>query len=357
MTFITVNRAARHENAPSHAGVLLSNLGTPDGTGYGAVRRYLAEFLSDRRIIEASPLIWKPILYGPVLTFRPRKSGEAYHRIWHHDRNESPLRTYTRAQAEQLGARLAADDVPVAWGMRYGQPSIKQALHDLVGQGCDRILLAPLYPQYSATTTATANDQAFRALMRMRNQPAIRTLPPFADHPAYIAALGRSISARLATLDFRPQMIVASFHGLPKIYVEKGDTYAAECQRTIEALRQAMGYDEEMMPLTFQSRFGPAKWLEPYTAPFIESLPARGIERIAVITPGFISDCIETLDEIGNEAGDAFVRAGGKELALIPCLNDSPDAIDLLETLVRQELGGWVPRAGTNVVPRQGAAS
>ncbi|GCE91078.1 ferrochelatase [Komagataeibacter diospyri] len=350
MTFITVNRAARHENAPSRIGVLLSNLGTPDGTGYGAVRRYLAEFLSDRRIIEASPLIWKPILYGPVLTFRPRKSGEAYHRIWHHDRDESPLRTYTRAQAEQLGARLAADDVPVAWGMRYGQPSIKQALHDLVGQGCDRILLAPLYPQYSATTTATANDQTFRALMRMRNQPAIRTLPPFPDHPAYIAALARSISARLATLDFRPQMIVASFHGLPKIYVEKGDTYAADCQRTIAALRHAMGYDEQMMPLTFQSRFGPAKWLEPYTAPFIESLPARGIERIAVITPGFISDCIETLDEIGNEAGDAFVRAGGKELALIPCLNDSPDAIDLLETLVRQELGGWLPHAGTDTV-------
>lgn len=307
------------------------------------MRRYLAEFLSDRRIIEASPLIWKPILYGPVLTFRPRKSGEAYHRIWHHDRDESPLRTYTREQAQQLGARLAADDVPVAWGMRYGTPSIRQGVHELVQQGCDRILLAPLYPQYSATTTATANDQAFRVLMRMRNQPAIRTLPAFADHPAYIAALGRSIAARLGTLDFTPQMIVASFHGLPKVYVDKGDTYAAECARTITALRRAMGYDAQMMPLTFQSRFGPAKWLEPYTAPFIESLPARGIERIAVITPGFISDCIETLDEIGNEAGDAFIKAGGKELALIPCLNDSPDAIDLLEILVREQLQGWLP--------------
>lgn len=346
MTFITVHRAARQEVASARAGVLLSNLGTPDGTGYAAVRRYLAEFLSDRRIIEASPLIWKPILYGPVLTFRPRRSGEAYHRIWHHDRDESPLRTYTRNQAAGLAERLAADGVPVAWGMRYGRPSIRQGVHDLVQQGCDRILLAPLYPQYSATTTATANDQAFRALMRMRNQPAIRTLPPFADHPAYIAALARSITARLQTLDFRPQMIVASFHGLPKVYVEKGDSYQAECERTITALRQAMGYDEQMMPLTFQSRFGPAKWLEPYTAPFIESLPTRGITRIAVITPGFISDCIETLDEIGNEAGAAFVKAGGEELALIPCLNDSPDAIDLLETLVREELQGWMPQPG-----------
>ena len=343
MTFITVPRKAGQDSVAPRIGVLLSNLGTPDGTGYAAVRRYLAEFLSDRRIIEASPLIWKPILYGPVLTFRPRKSGEAYHRIWHHDRDESPLRTYTRDQADLLGARLAADNVPVAWGMRYGRPSIRQALHDLVAQGCERILLAPLYPQYSATTTATANDQAFRALMRMRNQPAIRTLPPFADHPAYITALGRSITARLATLDFKPQMIVASFHGLPRIYVEKGDTYADECMRTIVALRREMGYDEAMMPLTFQSRFGPAKWLEPYTAPFIASLPARGIERIAVITPGFISDCIETLDEIGNEAGADFIKAGGKELALVPCLNNSPDAIDLLETLVREELGGWLP--------------
>ncbi|GAB6967422.1 ferrochelatase [Komagataeibacter kakiaceti JCM 25156] len=343
MTFITIHRAAGPDAPPARTGVLLSNLGTPDGTGYGAVRRYLAEFLSDRRIIEASPLIWKPILYGPVLTFRPRKSGAAYHRIWHHDRDESPLRTHTRDQATQLAQRLAADDVPVAWGMRYGTPSIRQALHELVEQGCDRILLAPLYPQYSATTTATANDQAFRALMRMRNQPAIRTLPPFADHPAYIAALARSITARLGTLDFTPQMIVASFHGLPRVYVEKGDPYAAECERTIVALRRAMGYDAQMMPLTFQSRFGPAKWLEPYTAPFIESLPAQGVTRIAVITPGFISDCIETLDEIGNESRAGFIRAGGAELALIPCLNSSPDSIDLLEALVRGELAGWLP--------------
>ncbi|RFD18441.1 ferrochelatase [Komagataeibacter melaceti] len=351
MTFITVHRTARADVARARTGVLLSNLGTPEGTGYGAVRRYLAEFLSDRRIIEASPLIWKPILYGPVLTFRPRKSGAAYQRIWHHDHDESPLRTYTRDQATQLAQRLAVDDVPVAWGMRYGTPSIRQALHELVEQGCDRILLAPLYPQYSATTTATANDQAFRALMRMRNQPAIRTLPPFADHPAYISALARSIDTHLRTLDFTPQMIVASFHGLPKVYVEKGDSYAAECERTIAALRHAMGYDAAMMPLTFQSRFGPAKWLEPYTAPFIESLPARGITRIAVITPGFISDCIETLDEIGNEARAGFVHAGGKELALVPCLNNSPDCIDLLENLVRAELGGWLPRAGAEGAP------
>lgn len=339
MTFITI-----HRDSPTPApkiGVLLSNLGTPDGTGYAAIRRYLGEFLSDRRIIEANPLLWKPILNGVVLTVRPRRTGAAYQRIWHTDRDESPLRTYTRDQAEGLAARLAPDGIVVTWGMRYGTPTTESALHDLIRQGCDRILIAPLYPQYSATTTATANDQAFRALMRLRNQPAIRTLPPFPDHPAYIAALASRVREHLATLDAPPQKIVASFHGLPKQYVEKGDHYPVDCERTIAALRKATGYDADTMPLTYQSRFGPAKWLEPYTAPYIESLPAQGVTRIAVIMPGFVADCIETLDEIGNEVRADFLKAGGKELTLIPCLNNAPVAIDMLETLVRNELRGW----------------
>ncbi|RBM06388.1 ferrochelatase [Novacetimonas cocois] len=340
MTFITIRRDAPIQT--SRVGVLLSNLGTPDGTGYSAIRRYLGEFLSDRRIIEANPLVWKPILNGVVLTFRPRKTGAAYQRIWRTDRDESPLRTYTREQADGLAARLAPEGVAVAWGMRYGTPSVADALHDLIRQGCDRILLAPLYPQYSATTTATANDQVFRALMRLRNQPATRTLPPFPDHPAYIAALAACMREHLATLGTPPQKIVASFHGLPREYVEKGDHYPLDCERTIAALRRATGHDADTMPLTYQSRFGPAKWLEPYTAPYIEALPAQGITRIAVIMPGFVSDCIETLDEIGNEVRDGFLKAGGEELTLIPCLNDAPVAIDMLETLVRNELRGWI---------------
>ncbi|MFT8473734.1 MAG: ferrochelatase [Acetobacter orientalis] len=345
MVFHHVPPRKRPESAAganSRPGVLLLNLGTPDDTGYRSVRRYLSEFLSDRRVIEGSPLFWQPILQGVVLTVRPGKSGKAYDRIWDKTHNQSPLRVFTRNQSAQLAQRFAADDVPVAWAMRYGQPSVKQGLHDLMEQGCDRILVMPLYPQYSATTTATANDQFFRALMLLRNQPATRTLPAFPDHPAYIEALAASLRTGLAHLPTPPQMVVASFHGLPKAYVEKGDSYQADCVRTIEALRTAMGMTAETLPLTFQSRFGPTKWLEPYTAPFIEALPEKGIKNIAVITPGFMADCIETLDEIGNEVRDEFMAKGGEHFTLIPCLNDSTPCIDLLEQLARQELAGWL---------------
>lgn len=345
MTFLTIRPG--DSVAPSRVGVLLTNLGTPDDTGYGAVRRYLGEFLSDRRIIEAHPAIWQPILRGPILTLRPRRTGSAYRRIWNQERNESPLRTYTRAQGEALAERLAPDGVAVEWAMRYGTPSIASGIAALLRRGCDRVLLLPLYPQYSATTTATANDQAFRALMRLRNQPAVRTVPAFPDHPLYIAALARSVRETLGGLPFVPQRIVASFHGLPRTYVEKGDPYAAECTRTMTALRQALDMDETTMPLTYQSRFGPAQWLEPYTAPLIAGLPAQGITRIAVIMPGFMADCIETLDEIGNEVRSEFLAAGGTDFALIPCLNAAPAAIDLLEGLARQELAGWLPTPPT----------
>ncbi|MBO1326144.1 ferrochelatase [Acetobacter sp. TBRC 12305] len=330
-------------------GVIVVNLGTPDDTGYGAVRRYLSEFLSDRRVIEGPPVLWQPILQGVVLSTRPRASGRAYARIWDTQRNESPLRGVTRRQAEKLAERLAVSGVPVVWGMRYGRPSLAEALHDLLRQGCDRILTMPLYPQYSATTTATANDQIFRALMKLRNQPALRTLPPFADDPDFIAALARSVRDAQAQVQAQApsqaqpfQMVVASFHGLPKDYVAKGDSYAADCLKTVTALRAALGMDETTLPMTFQSRFGPAKWLEPYTAPFIKALPARGVTRIAVVMPGFMADCLETLDEIGNEVREEFLAAGGESFTLIPCLNDSPASIDLLEKLARRELAGWL---------------
>ncbi|MCX2563394.1 ferrochelatase [Acetobacter thailandicus] len=341
--YIPSRRTHDHADAsPRKPGILLLNLGTPEDTDYRSVRRYLSEFLSDRRVIEASPVVWKPILQGVVLTVRPGKSGKAYKRIWDKETNESPLRRYTRDQAEALARRFEADNVPVVWAMRYGTPSVAQGLKTLLEQGCDRILAVPLYPQYSATTTATANDQFFRALMRLRNQPAIRTLPAFADHPTYIKALADSVRDTISKQTEAPQMVVASFHGLPKAYINKGDSYLTDCIRTMTALREELGMTEDMLPMTFQSRFGPAKWLEPATASFIEELPARGIKNIAVITPGFITDCIETLDEIGNEVCEEFIAKGGEQFTLIPCLNDSPACITLLEELTRQELQGWL---------------
>ncbi|MBE7190321.1 ferrochelatase, partial [Jatrophihabitans endophyticus] len=246
-------------------GVLLVNLGTPDGTDTRSVRRYLQEFLSDRRVIEANPLIWQPILKSLVLTTRPRKSAANYKRIWNEAANESPLRTYTRAQSERLAERLAEDRIPVEWGMRYGSPSTASAIDRLIARGCDRIVLLPLYPQYSATTTATANDQAFRALMRLRRQPAVRTVPSFPDEPAYVEAVAAGVRRSLAALDWVPEVMIASFHGLPVEYVQRGDPYVTECARTMTALREALNMTPQELPLTFQSRFGPTRWLGPYT--------------------------------------------------------------------------------------------
>lgn len=326
---------------PGTAGVLLVNLGTPDATDTRSVRRYLSEFLSDRRVIEANPLVWQPVLRGIVLNTRPRKSAANYRRIWNTERNESPLRTYTRGQAEGLAARLAPDGIPVEWGMRYGTPTTAAGIDRLIAQGCDRILLLPLYPQYSATTTATANDQAFRALMRLRRQPALRTVPSFPDDPAYIQALASSVRRRLAELDWTPELLVASFHGLPVEYVQRGDPYITECGRTMTALREELRMTPQELPVTFQSRFGPTRWLAPYTEPKIKKWAAAGIRRVVVLTPGFLADCIETLDEIGNELREVFLHAGGEHFATVPCLNDSADAVGLLETLVRRELAGW----------------
>jgi len=324
-------------------GVLLSNLGTPDGTDYWSVWRYLREFLSDRRIIEAPRAIWYPILYGFVLTTRPQKAGANYASIWNRELNESPLRTISRAQAEKLASIFADDDrVVVDWGMRYGTPSIQSAVDNLIEQGCDRIVMFPLYPQFSATTTATANDQFYRALMKIRHMPTVRSIPPYYDEPIYIDALARSVENHLAALDFEPEVIVASYHGIPKSYFEKGDPYHCHCLKTTRLLRERLGLDDKKLITTFQSLFGKAEWIKPYTEQTVRELAASGVKRIAIINPGFSADCIETLEEIDGEVREVFLHAGGEKFSHIRCLNDTPEGMDVIESMVRRELQGWV---------------
>jgi ferrochelatase len=323
-------------------GVLLVNLGTPDGTSYWPMRRYLKEFLSDRRVIELSPLIWWPILNGIVLTTRPSKSGEAYNQIWNKELDESPLRTITRSQAEKLSHAFADQpEIVVDWAMRYGNPSVASRLEALVQAGCDRVLVYPLYPQYAAATTATVNDVAFDALKKMRFQPALRTVPAYPTDASYINALAASVRAHLRSLDYEPEVILASFHGLPKEYVDKGDPYQRQCKQTADALRAALGMSEDKFRLTFQSRFGKAEWLQPYTDKTVEALAKDGVKSIAVLTPGFVADCVETLEEINGEAREIFEENGGEKFSFIPCLNDSEGGMDVIETVVRRELQGW----------------
>lgn len=324
-------------------GVLLVNLGTPDGHDTASMRRYLRQFLTDRRVIEWPRAIWYPILFGIVLNTRPRRSGEAYAAIWNRERDESPLRTFTRAQAEKLAGALAAHDhVLVDWAMRYGQPSIESRLAALKEAGCDRILAFPLYPQYSATTTATVNDKVFEACAGMRWMPAIRTVPPYHDEPAYIEALAGSIERHLAGLDFEPEKVIASYHGIPVGYFAKGDPYHCHCQKTSRLLRERLGWGEDRLITTFQSRFGPEEWLQPYTDKTIERLAREGVTGIAVLNPGFVSDCLETLEEIAIQGAEIFHAAGGRHYAHIPCLNDSADGMRVIETVVRRELSGWI---------------
>ncbi len=335
---------------PRKVGVLLSNLGTPDATDYWSMRRYLAEFLSDRRVIETPRVLWLLILHLIILTVRPGRKGKDYETIWNRELNESPLKTTTRGQAEKLQAALDGgllgpgtdDAVAVDWGMRYGNPSIKGAVERLMAQGCDRILVVPLYPQYAAATTATACDKVFEALMTLRWQPAIRIAPPYHDDPVYIAALAASLKAGLAALDFEPEVILASFHGVPKDYLLKGDPYHCQCVKTARLLRDAMGMAPDKLRLTFQSRFGPAEWLQPYTDATVKELAASGVKHLAVLTPGFSADCLETIEEIGGENAEYFAHGGGERFARIPCLNDGPDGMRVIEAIVRRELAGWV---------------
>jgi len=324
-------------------GVLLVNLGTPDGTDYASMRRYLKEFLTDKRVIEWPKIAWYPILFGIVLNTRPGKVGKAYETIWNKERNESFLRTYTRSQAELMGKALTDHPhVVVDWAMRYGQPSIASRMEYLQKEGCERILVFPLYPQYAAATTATVNDKAFETLLKMRWQPALRTVPPYHDDPAYIDALAVSIEKHLATLDWEPERVLASFHGIPKSYFEKGDPYYCQCQKTARLLRDRLGWADGKLMITFQSRFGPEEWLQPYTDKTVEKLAQEGVKRIAVLNPGFVSDCLETLEEIAEQAAESFVHNGGEKFAHIPCLNDTPEGMAVLEKVVRRELSGWV---------------
>lgn len=324
-------------------GVLLVNLGTPDDTDYWSMRRYLKEFLSDRRVIEVNRLLWWPILNGIVLTTRPSKSGEAYRSIWNEELDESPLRTVTRAQAEKVADTLGhREEIVVDWAMRYGTPSINSGVEALIKQGCEKLLVFPLYPQYAAATTATVNDTVFDKLKTMRWQPALRTVPPYPKDPVYIEALANSITAHLADLDFEPEVILASYHGLPKEYVDKGDPYQCQCMDTSDALREALGPLGDALKTTFQSRFGRAEWLQPYTDKTVEALARDGVKRMVILTPGFAADCVETLEEIDGEAREIFLEHGGEQFSSIPCLNDSDDGIRVLVHLIERELKGWI---------------
>ncbi|UXN68569.1 ferrochelatase [Devosia neptuniae] len=324
-------------------GVVLLNLGTPDATDYWSVRRYLKEFLSDPRVIETPKWLWWPILNLVILSFRPKKSGHAYAQIWDKDKNESPLRVITRNQTEALAQRLAGEsNVMVEFAMRYGNPSTKSVLDKLQQAGCQKILLVPLYPQYSATTTATANDKAFEALGQMRWQPAVRTAPAYFDDAKYVEVLAKSIRDGVAALDFVPDLVITSYHGMPVEYLERGDPYHCQCLKTTRLVREHLGWDESRIMVTFQSRFGPTKWLEPYTDVTLGALPGKGIKKVAILAPAFSADCIETLEEIAMQGKETFMQAGGEQFAYIPCLNDSPDGMDMIEAMVRRELSGWL---------------
>lgn len=335
---------------PGHApvalgrvGVLLLNLGTPDGTTYWPMRRYLREFLSDERVIEEPKWKWWPILNLIILTTRPSRKGRDYATIWNNERDEGPLKTITRNQAEQLTARFGGEPrIVVDWAMRYANPSTESRILALKEQGCDRILFVPLYPQYAAATTATACDQAFRALMKMRWQPAVRTAPSYHDHPAYIDALARSMRKSLAELDFEPEKIIATFHGMPEKYFKAGDPYHCQCQKTSRLLRQKLGIPEERWLTTFQSRFGNDPWLQPYTDKTVEALAKSGVKKLALVAPGFSADCLETLEELDVENRHIFEGNGGEKFAYLKALNDSAEGVDVIEAVVRRELQGWL---------------
>jgi ferrochelatase len=328
---------------PERIGVLLVNLGTPDSADAKGVRVYLKEFLSDPRVIENQGLFWKLALNGIILNTRPRRKARDYRKIWNADKNESPLKTITRAQAEKLGQAIADHDhVVVDWAMRYGNPSIRSRINALTAQGCDRLLVVPLYPQYSAATSATVCDEVFRVLAGMRAQPTLRVTPPYYDDPDYIEALAVSIDSHLKTLPLQPEIIVASFHGMPQKYIDQGDPYYAQCVATTDALRKRMGLDDKRLLLTFQSRFGFDQWLQPYTDKTVAQLAKDGVRRIAVVTPGFSADCLETLEEIAQENAEIFRHAGGEQFAAIPCLNDSDCGMDVIRQLVLRELQGWI---------------
>jgi len=327
---------------PRRIGVLLVNLGTPDATDYWSMRRYLKEFLSDRRVVEENPIKWWLILNLIILSVRPGRKGKDYEKIWNREKNESFLKTITRAQADKLAASVPDERILVDWAMRYGNPSIASRLEAMQKNGCDRILLIPLYPQYAAATTATVCDKAFDALAAMRWQPALRVAPAYYDQPSYIDALAGSLDEGLAGLPFKPDVIIASFHGMPEEYLHKGDPYHCQCTVTARLLRAKLGLDDSKLMMSFQSRFGTAEWLKPYTDATVKSLAEKGVKNLAVITPGFAADCLETLEEIAMENAHIFKSAGGENFAHIPCLNESERGMTVIRDIARRELMGWL---------------
>ena len=317
-------------------GVLLINLGTPDSTSWWDIRKYLKEFLSDRRVIEVNPFIWKIILNLFILTFRPSKTAHAYKKIWRKDTNESPLLNFTRNQAQMLNNKIGNDKIIIDFAMRYGNPSIRLQLNKLREKGCENIIILPLYPQYAAATTATVCDEVYRSLMQMRWQPSLQIIPHYESEPMYIQALISSIESKIKEIKWKPDLIIASYHGIPKSYFEKGDPYHCYCHKTTRLIKEKFNYID--IQTTFQSRFGPQEWLTPYTDKTLESLPSRGIKKILVICPGFASDCVETLEEINIQGRETFLDSGGENFDLIPCLNDTPNHINLFKKLVSKYL-------------------
>ena len=313
-------------------GVLLINLGTPDSTSWWDIRKYLKEFLSDRRVIEVNPILWQIILNLFILTFRPSKTAHAYKKIWRKETNESPLLYFTRSQAKKLNNKIGNDKLIIDFAMRYGNPSIKSKLNFLKDEGCENIIILPLYPQYAAATTATVCDEVYRSLMGMRWQPSLQVIPHYESEPAYIEALTKSLERKLENISWKPDLIISSYHGIPKKYFDKGDPYHCYCHKTTRLMKEKFNLID--IQLTFQSRFGPQEWLTPYTDKTLESLPENGIKNLLVICPGFASDCVETLEEINIQGREIFLNSGGKNFDLIPCLNDSSDHIDLFEKLI-----------------------
>jgi ferrochelatase len=317
-------------------GVLLVNLGTPDSTKWLDVRKYLKEFLSDRRVIEVNPVIWQLILNLFILNLRPSKSAHAYKKIWFNKTNESPLLYYTKSQSEKLNNIMSNENLTIDFAMRYGNPSIKSKLNKMKDGGCENIIVLPLYPQYAAATTATVCDEVYRCLMTMRWQPSLQIIPHYESETEYISALVKSIELKIEKINWKPDLIIASYHGIPKSYFDKGDPYQCYCQKTSRLIKEKFSKIE--IQTTFQSRFGPREWLKPYTDKTLENLPKEGIKNILVICPGFASDCVETLEEINIQGKESFLENGGRNFDLIPCLNDNSDHIKLFETLVKRYL-------------------
>ena len=323
-------------------GVLMLNLGTPDGYDYWNMRQYLSEFLSDQRVIDYPKWFWQPLLQGIILTSRPFRSGKAYKSIWNHEKGESPLKTYMRDITTKISKQFKSKDIVFEWGMRYGNPSTELGIQNLVDQGCRKILLFALYPQYSASTTATAYDKAFDALKKQTWQPSVRTVGPWHDDPAYIDILANSVETHLKKTKAKPEVLLTSFHGVPKRYLMQGDPYHCQCQKTSRLVREKLGWPADKWICTFQSRFGPEEWLQPYTDKTIEKLATDGVKRMAIISPAFATDCLETLEELAIENHDVFLEHGGEEYTYIPCLNDTKPHIDFLSDKIKKELSGWI---------------